>query len=220
MISFDPRANNIPTPDKEIKAPTTPINSSFLLPNFSIFKMATNVKAELTTPTSTAPRNELSTLLIASLSMLGAKYIIAAIPLRWENIGKRTPIRRGTRRNGANSSFSPPLSAFTISLISANWTSACSFPPILIMVFIASAVFPLVTSHRGLSGIKKSKIKKSNAMGISVANIPRHISSTKSHFNTPPEPSSVMIPAASPALCRTIQSIKNARRIPSVMESW
>ena len=65
MISFEPKANKIPTPDKEINAPTTPINSSFLLPNFSIFKMAIKVKAEFTTPTSTAPKKELSTLLIA-----------------------------------------------------------------------------------------------------------------------------------------------------------
>ena len=51
-------------------------------------KIATKVKAELTTPTSTAPKKELSTLCKDSLIIFGAKYIMAAIPLKCANIGK------------------------------------------------------------------------------------------------------------------------------------
>jgi hypothetical protein len=60
--------------------------------------MATNVNTEFTSPTSTAPRKELSTLFTDSFKMLGAKYMIAAIPLKWENMGSNMPIKKGLRR--------------------------------------------------------------------------------------------------------------------------
>ena len=93
-------ANKTPTPDKEMNAPMTPINSSFLLPNFSIFIIATNVNAQFTMPTKTAPKKALSTLLIDSLIMFGAKYIIAAIPLKCENMGNNIPIQSGILKKG------------------------------------------------------------------------------------------------------------------------
>ena len=82
ITRFDPIAKRIPTPDKDKNAPVTPIKSNLRLPNFSMFIIATKVKAEFTTPTSTAPKKEFSTLAMDSLIIFGAKYIIAAIPLK------------------------------------------------------------------------------------------------------------------------------------------
>ena len=62
ITNLEPMANKTPTPDKEMNAPIAPINSSFLLPNFSIFIIATKVNAQFTMPTKTAPKKALSTL--------------------------------------------------------------------------------------------------------------------------------------------------------------
>ena len=98
ITRFEPMENNTPTPAREIKAPITPISSNLRLPYRSIFNMATKVKIELTKPTRTAPKKELSTLSIDSFKILGAKYMMAAIPLKWANIGSRIPIKKGLRK--------------------------------------------------------------------------------------------------------------------------